>query len=96
MLFRSQDQEASDDEVRNRFQSGMVLLRQATVVDDTYPDAHCFLGIAFFRFLQDAEAARPEVERCLGANPPAEVKGMVESLAAEVDRALTSPSTSAP
>ena len=60
------------------------MLRQATVVDDTYPDAHCFLGIAFFRFLDDAEAAEAEVDACLASDPPAEVKSLVEGLAADV------------
>ena len=84
ILSATQDQTSSDEVVRERFQSGLVLLRQATVVDDTYPDAHCFLGIAFFRFLDDAEAARAEVDACLASDPPAEVKSLVEGLAAEV------------
>lgn len=87
ILLATQDQSSDDEVVRDRFQSGLLLLRQATVVDDTYPDAHCFLGIAFFRFMNDAEAAEAEVQRCLDSDPPAEVKSLVESLAADITTA---------
>jgi hypothetical protein len=87
ILSATQDQTSTDEVVRERFQSGLLLLRQATVVDDTYPDAHCFLGIAFFRFIDDAEAAGPEVDKCLSSDPPAEVKSLVEGLAADIDAA---------
>lgn len=70
-------------------QSGLVLLRQATVTDDTYPDAHCFLGIAFFRFLDDAEAAAPEIDACLAADPPAQVRSLVDGLATQIASATT-------
>lgn len=81
VLSATSDQSSDDAVVRDRFQSGLVLLRQATVVDSSYPDAHCFLGIAFFRFLDDAAAAEPEVDACLAADPPAEVRSLVEGLA---------------
>lgn len=84
VLSATQDQTSDIDVVRDRFQSGLLLLRQATVIDDTYPDAHCFLGITFFRFMDDADAARPEVERCLESDPPAEVTSLVEGLAADI------------
>jgi hypothetical protein len=87
VLSATQDQTSADEVVRERFQSGLLLLRQATVVDDTYPDAHCFLGIAFFRFLDDAEAAGSEVDKCLASDPPAEVKSLVEGLAADIANA---------
>ena len=82
-------QQTDADQGSQMLQSGMVLLRQATITDDTYPDAHCFLGIAFFRFLDDAEAARPEVQARLDADPPAQVKTMVEGLAAQIDSTST-------
>ncbi len=72
----------------SRLESGLVLLRQATVIDTEYPDAHCFLGISFFRFLDDAAAAAPEIETCLASNPPSEVAVLVEGLAAQIDEAL--------
>lgn len=81
ILSATTDQTSEDAVVRDRFQSGLVLLRQATVVDSSYPDAHCFLGIAFFRFLDDAVAAEPEVQACLDSDPPAEVRSLVEGLA---------------
>ena len=71
-----------------RLESGLVLLRQATIVDDTYPDAHCFLGISFFRFLGDAQAAAPEIETCLASDPPAEVATLVEGLASQIEAEL--------
>jgi hypothetical protein len=71
-----------------RLESGLVLLRQATIIDTTYPDAHCFLGISFFRFLGDAEAAAPEIDTCLASNPPAEVATLVEGLAERIEESL--------
>lgn len=71
-----------------RLESGLVLLRQATIIDTTYPDAHCFLGISFFRFLGDAEAAAPEIDTCLASNPPSEVANLVEGLAAQIAESL--------
>lgn len=85
--------------VAERLDSGLLLLRQATIVDATYPDAHCFLGISFFRFLADPAAASPELETCLASNPPSEVAVLVEGLAQEVTDALSegsNPETSAP
>jgi len=67
-----------------RLESGLLLLRQATITDPTYADAHCFLGIVFYRFLDDAEAAQPEIDLCLASNPPAEVYSLVENLATEI------------
>lgn len=80
-------QEQDPERQAERFESGLVLLRQVTIQDPTYADAHCFLAIAFFRFLDDAEAAGPEVEACLEANPPAEVADLVEGLAAGIEAA---------
>lgn len=74
----------SDDSAAQRLESGLLLIRQATITDPDYADAHCFLGISLFRFLGDVEAARPEVDRCLASNPPAEVFGLVEGLAEEI------------
>jgi tetratricopeptide (TPR) repeat protein len=73
-----------DDEATQRFQTGLVLLRQATTIDDTYADPHCFLGVLFFRFLGDTEAAEPELQRCLDLDPPAEARGLVEAALADL------------
>ena len=77
---QSQDQDLAAD----RLESGLVLLRQATIIDARYPDARCFLGITFFRFLDDAEAAAPEIQTCLESNPPSEVAVLVEELAEQI------------
>ncbi|MGA0878531.1 MAG: hypothetical protein ACO3SP_05370 [Ilumatobacteraceae bacterium] len=74
-----------------RLESGLLLLRQATITDPDYADAHCFLGISLFRFLDDAEAAQPEVDRCLASDPPAEVFGLVEGLAKEIAESQGNP-----
>lgn len=80
-----------DDSAAQRLESGLLLLRQATIADPDYADAHCFLGISLFRFLDDAEAAQPEVDRCLASDPPAEVFGLVEGLAKEIADSVGSP-----
>ena len=80
----------------DRLQNGLLLLRQATIIDDDYPDAHCFLGITFFRFLDDAQAAQPEMRACLEANPPAAVASMVAGLSDQIDAAVTESSTPSP
>lgn len=80
-----------DDASTRRLESGLLLLRQATIADSTYADAHCFLGISLFRFLDDADAARPEIDQCLASNPPAEVFDLVEGLAAEISAAQEIP-----
>jgi cytochrome c-type biogenesis protein CcmH len=87
----SASQIEDQDLAATRLESGLVLLRQATIVDATYPDAHCFLGITFFRFLGDAQAAAPEIETCLASDPPAEVATLVEGLASQIDTALAEP-----
>ncbi len=92
----SATQETDQARAAERLESGLVLMRQATIADSTYPDAHCFLGITFFRFLDDAQAAEPEIDACLESNPPAEVATLVEGLADQVDEAITGTTTVAP
>lgn len=92
----SSTQEADANAGATRLQNGMVLLRQATIADPTYPDAHCFLGISFFRFIDDAAAAQPEMTACLDANPPAEVASMVQGLVTQIDEAVSASSTTTP
>jgi tetratricopeptide (TPR) repeat protein len=64
-------------------------LQQAVAADPTYPDAQCFLAVTLFRDREDAAAAKPHLAECEASNPPAMVKGMVGSLATEIDAALT-------
>jgi len=92
----SSTQEADASAGATRLQNGMVLLRQATISDPTYPDAHCFLGISFFRFIDDAVAAQPEMTACLDANPPAEVASMVQGLVTQIDDAIAASTTTVP
>ena len=63
-------------------------LMRAQKVDDQYPDAHCFLGIVYFRFLNSASLAKPQLDMCRAMNPPKEVQSFVDSIVAEVDKAL--------
>lgn len=68
-------------------QTAIIGLGRATLIDDSYPDAHCFLGIVSFRFANDKATAKTELAKCQAANPPAEVKGFVDSVVGELDAA---------
>ncbi|MFM8777058.1 MAG: hypothetical protein ACKOEH_09310, partial [Actinomycetota bacterium] len=63
-------------------------LQRAISIDANYADAYCFLGIALFRLADDAQGAKEALTVCSQNNPPAEVKGFVDSIVAEVDAAL--------
>lgn len=54
------------------------LLDQAIDLDPEYADPYCFLGIVQGRFLGEAEAALPFIDRCLEQNPPADIRSLVE------------------
>lgn len=51
----------------------------ATEVDPDYPDPECFLGIVYGRLGQN-DLAVPRLDECLAADPPADVRGLVEGL----------------
>lgn len=70
------------------FESASRDLERAIALDPSYPDAHCFLGIARFRLANDASGAKEQLTICAEKNPPAEVKGFVDSIVAEVDAVL--------
>ena len=72
-------------------------LSKATDLDPTYPDPKCFLGIVNLRILQQPAAAQPWVEACLAADPPADIRGLVEGLSEEIaaDLGQTPPATTA-
>lgn len=59
-------------------------LLAAIDADRTYPDPFCFLGIVQYRFFGEAESALPFVEGCLAADPPADVRTLVEGLRDEI------------
>ncbi len=63
-------------------------LDHAIEVEPDYADAHCFLGIVRFRLANDAAGAKEQLDICAAMNPPAEVKGFVDSIRAEVATAL--------
>lgn len=60
----------------------------AQSIDPSYPDAHCLLGIVYFRFLANPKLAKPQLTVCKDNDPPAEVKDMVDAVLVEVDEAL--------
>jgi len=67
---------------------GVDLLVLAIETDSSYPDPFCFLGIVEFRFGGDAVTAKPFIDGCLAANPPADVRDLVGALAVEIDEQL--------
>jgi len=68
-------------------QTAILGLGRATLLDDSYPDAHCFLGIVSYRFANDLVTARSELEKCEASDPPAQVKDFVDAVVAEVEAA---------
>lgn len=63
-------------------------LLRAQNIDPTYPDAACFLGIVYFRFLGDAEHSKPQLDKCQANNPPQEVQMFMKSIVDDVNKAL--------
>ena len=66
------------------------VLDEAIALDPDRADAYCFKAVVHFRFLDDAATAQPAIERCLALDPPTQVAGLVEGLAAEIETALAS------
>ncbi len=60
----------------------------AIETDPTYPDPFCFLGIVRYRFFDEPELALTLLDGCLAGGPPADVRGLVESLRATVADAI--------
>ncbi|MFM7391280.1 MAG: cytochrome c-type biogenesis protein CcmH [Actinomycetota bacterium] len=78
-----------DESLRTQaYASTITALGRAIELDPAYPDAMCFLGIVVFRDGGDAASASEFLDKCIARQPPAEVRGLVESLRAEVDAAL--------
>ncbi len=63
-------------------------LLRAQQIDPDYPDPFCFLGIVYFRFLDDAKLARPQINRCNAMNPPVVVQSFVDAIAEEINKEL--------
>lgn len=79
---------ASEDVKKLAFTSASADFERAIKLEPSYPDAHCFLGIARFRLANDAQGAKDQLTICAENNPPAEVQSFVESIIAEVDAVL--------
>lgn len=75
---------ADGDDIAASLGEAVDLLVTAIETDPTYPDPFCFLGIVQYRFVGDAESARPLVAGCLAADPPAVVRDLVQGLADEL------------
>ena len=56
-------------------------LERAIEVDPTFPDPHCFLAVIAARFEKDVSTAKVRAQECLDNNPPADMRGMIESFA---------------
>lgn len=63
-------------------------LLRAQQNDPEYPDAHCFLGIVYFRFLNNPSLSKPQIDVCKSLNPPASVTSFVNAISDEVDAAV--------
>ena len=63
-------------------------LDKAIALDPRYADPKCFKAIIRFRFFADAAGASPAVDACLASNPPEVVRGLVQNLKSDVDKAL--------
>jgi cytochrome c-type biogenesis protein CcmH len=78
-----------DDTLRKQaYSTTIAALGRAIELDPAYPDAMCFLGIVVFRDGGDAASAKEFLDRCIERNPPAQVRGLVDSLRNEVQAAL--------
>ncbi|NNE11055.1 MAG: hypothetical protein HKN41_02295 [Ilumatobacter sp.] len=90
--------ETDSDVVAAQLRESVELLGAAIEADPSYPDPYCFLGIVQGRFLGQADAAIPFVDRCLEQNPPAEIRGLVEAFRDSLEPPTTgsSPSSTSP
>lgn len=64
-------------------------LLKARSADPTYPDSACFLGIVYFRFLDNAKLSKPMLDECQAKNPPQEVRMFMQSIIEQVNAAVT-------
>jgi len=83
-LTLSQIGETDTAQITSTLRESVELLTMAIDLDPTYPDPHCFLGIVQGRFLEQAEASLPYLDRCLALNPPADIRGLVEGFRASM------------
>lgn len=82
--------ETDTEVITSTLRESVDLLTTAIDLDPGYADPHCFLGIVQGRFLEQAEAALPFVDACLERNPPADIRGLVESFRESLVEAVDS------
>ncbi len=73
---------SDSDEITATLTESADLLGRAIAVDPEYPDSYCFLGVIQANFLGAVQEAQPFLQECLAANPPADVRSLVEGLLA--------------
>jgi len=77
---------------------GEAAIDRAISVAPSYADPYCFKAIIRFRAHGDAAGAKPAIDACMAANPPAVVASLVQNLREEIDAAIedapTTPNTS--
>ena len=88
--------DGANDQVVAQLREAVDSLVTATEIDPTYPDPKCFLGIVNFRFLGQAEAAAPWIEGCLAADPPADVRELVQPVSDEIAAILAGTASTPP
>jgi hypothetical protein len=84
--------DGANDAVVAQLLDAVDALVRATELDPSYPDPKCFLGIVNYRFLGQAEVADPWIDACLAADPPADVRELVQPLSDEIDAQLATTS----
>jgi hypothetical protein len=66
-------------------QAGKAFLEKAIAIDPTYADAHCLLAVVAGSFENDITTAKTRIDECLAADPPADLRGFIESFAKDLD-----------
>jgi hypothetical protein len=93
--------QGASPEVRDlALETSVTLLGRAIESDPSYADPHCFLAIITANFLGDAEAGLVRAEECLAADPPADMRSLVEQFVLRLEQESSDstgvPPTSAP
>lgn len=86
LALTSRDAEASVKQIA--LTTAVTDLIRAQRIDPSYPDPYCFLGIVYFRFLEQASIAKQQLDVCSSMNPPASVSSFVAAIVDEVDAAV--------